>query len=119
MKQVSPKKLLTLYQNCQALICPQIEDFGLSPLEAQACGRPVIAFKKGGLTETIIDRKTGIFFSHQTVKSLKKALKKFDNFDINSQDCIQNSNRFSSSNFMLNFKQFLEKLWQQHQTTTS
>jgi glycosyltransferase involved in cell wall biosynthesis len=119
MRQVSPKKLLTLYQNCQALICPQIEDFGLSPLEAQACGKPVIAFNQGGLTETVINGKTGIFFEHQTTKSLKIAIKKFNNLSFNPQSCVKNATKFSHNNFVLNFKRIINQLWQQHQITIS
>ena len=119
MRQVSQKKLLTLYQNCQALICPQIEDFGLSSLEAQACGKPVIAFNNGGLTETVIDQKTGIFFNYQTTQSLKKAIIKFNSTSFNPQQCVNNAARFSHQNFMLNFKKTIKKLWQQHQITIS
>lgn len=115
--KVSQKKLLTLYQNCQALICPQIEDFGLTPIEAQACGKPVIALNQGGITETVINGKTGILFDHQTVDSLKQAIIKFQSLDINPTDCVNNANRFSRDNFMLNFKQIINQLWQQHQTT--
>jgi len=117
MGQVSDKKLLTLYQNCQALICPQIEDFGLTPIETQACGKPVIALNQGGITETVIDGKTGILFQNQTVDSLKQAIIKFQTLNINPIDCINNANKFSRHNFMLNFKQIINQLWQQHQTT--
>jgi len=119
MGQVSDKKLLTLYQNCQALICPQIEDFGLTPIEAQACGKPVIALNQGGITETVIDGKTGILFQNQTVDSLKQAIIKFQTLSINPIDCVNNANKFSRDNFMLNFKQIINQLWQQHQTTIS
>lgn len=119
MGKVSNKKLLSLYQNCQALICPQIEDFGLTSLEAQACGKPVIAFNQGGLTETIIENKTGIFFPRQTVKSLVNAIARFDPQKFDSTDCVSNAKRFSQTNFMLNFKQIVTQLWQQHQNTLS
>ena len=109
--KVSPKKLLYLYQNCQALICPQIEDFGLTPLEAQACGKPVIAFNKGGLTETVISDKTGIFFNHQTTNSLAQALIKFNPQNFSTTDCTQNAAKFSRKNFILNFKQTINQLW--------
>ncbi len=115
--KVSQKKLLVLYQNCQALICPQIEDFGLTPVEAQSCGKPVIALNKGGLTETIINGKTGILYPHQTTKSLISAIKKFDPKKFSIDDCVNSSIRFSQSNFMLHFKQTINQLWQQHQTT--
>lgn len=118
MGNVSQKKLLSLYQNCQALICPQIEDFGLSPLEAQACGKPVIAFNQGGLTETVIQDKTGIFFNHQTVNSLVNAIQEFDLKKFYPNDCVDNANRFSQAKFVLNFKQTVHQLWQQHQNIT-
>ncbi|MCW1949331.1 MAG: glycosyltransferase [Candidatus Shapirobacteria bacterium] len=113
---VSDKKLLFLYQNCQALICPQIEDYGLSPLEAQACGKPVIAYNQGGITETVINDKTGIFFKEQSEESLSQAIDSFKAQNFSPQDCIDNAKRFSRQNFMLHFKQTIDKLWQQHQT---
>jgi len=115
--KVSDKKLLFLYQNCQALICPQEEDFGLTPIEAQACGKPIIAYNKGGLTETVIDNKTGVFFNQQTVSSLLDAMEKFSKINFSAANCVNNASRFSNQNFMLNFKQTINKLWQQHQIT--
>lgn len=109
--KVSPKKLLSLYQNCQALICPQIEDFGLTPLEAQACSKPVIAFNQGGLTETVINHQTGVFFDHQTADSLAQTLAKFDSKNFSPADCVQNAAKFSRKKFMLNFKQTINQLW--------
>lgn len=114
---VSDKKLLFLYQNCQALICPQIEDYGLSPIEAQACGKPVIAYNQGGITETVLNGKTGIFFNEQSEKSLSQSIKDFQPQNFSPQDCIDNAKRFSSQNFMLNFKQTINQLWQQNQIT--
>jgi len=115
--KVSSKRLLLLYQNCQALICPQIEDFGLAPIEAQACGKPVIALAKGGITETVINDKTGILYSNQTSDSLVEALTKFDSKNFSVLDCVNNATNFSQANFMLHFKQVINQLWQQHQTT--
>lgn len=112
---VDDQKLLNFYQNCQALICPQIEDFGLTPLEAQACGKPIIALKKGGLTETVINNKTGIFFNFQTVKSLIGAIKKFDNHRFSKISCRQNALNFSRQKFMLNFKNEVYSLWSKQQ----
>lgn len=117
--KVSDKKLKTLYQNCQALICPQIEDYGLTPLEVQSSGRPVIAYQKGGITETVINGKTGIFFKHQTVKSLSIALKKFNPNSFSSESCVANANKFSKQYFVLNFNHTIDKLWQQHHNTLS
>lgn len=117
--KVSDKKLKTLYQNCQALICPQIEDYGLTPLEVQSSGRPVIAYQKGGITETVINGKTGIFFKHQTVKSLSLTLRKFNLNSYSSEACVTNANKFSKQNFVLNFNHTIDKLWQQHRNTLS
>lgn len=115
--KIKAKKLLQIYQNCQALICPQIEDFGLAPLEAQACGKPVIAFKKGGITETVINQKTGIFFKNQTIKSLIHTLNQFDPQKFKKENCVDNALKFSNQNFMINFKKVINQLWQQHQIT--
>jgi glycosyltransferase involved in cell wall biosynthesis len=69
--------LLRWYRNCRAVIFPQEEDFGIVPLEAMACGRPVIAFRGGGALETVTEGKTGVFFDTQTPESLSKALDAF------------------------------------------
>ncbi len=113
--QVDNNKLLNLYQECLALICPQLEDFGLTPIEAQSCGKPVIAYDKGGLTETVINDKTGILFNHQTVESLTSALKKFNPNNFSKETCQKNAKKFSNQNFMLNFKKEIDLLWKNHQ----
>lgn len=109
--------LLHYYQNCQALICPQYEDFGLTPIEAQACGKPVIAYGKGGLTETVINGKTGLYFTPSTSKTLTNALKQFKKLKFLSTVCRQNAVNYSRQQFMLNFKLTVDTLWQKHQTT--
>lgn len=116
---VSEEKLISLYQNCQALICPQMEDFGLTPIEAQACGRPVIAYSKGGIIETVIDQKTGIFFDQPTISSLISAINLFNSLSFKPSDCLAQSQKFSQSNFMLHFKSVIKGLWMKYQTTTT
>ena len=72
------------YRRCRALIFPGEEDFGIVPLEAQACGAPVIAFGKGGARETVVDlacgvgEPTGVLFPEPTVESLRRALYRFE-----------------------------------------
>ncbi len=78
--QVPDSELGALYRNARALVFPGIEDFGITPLEAQACGRPVIAFAGGGALETVT-RETGLFFEEQTVEALVAALRRFDGFE--------------------------------------
>ncbi len=108
--KVSDKKLLTLYQNCHAVICPQLEDFGLVALEAQACGRPVIGLGQGGNTETIVDGQTGLLFNRPLVSDLTKALRNFEKIVFDPKICRQNALQFSETKFMLNFKKAVDKL---------
>ena len=76
--RVSDERLLELLRGCRAFIFPGLEDFGIAPINAMACGRPVIAFAGGGALDTIEDGATGIMFSAQTVDSLADALTRFD-----------------------------------------
>lgn len=113
--QVKDQELIKNYQNCRALILPQEEDFGLTPIEAQACGKPVIAFARGGALETIVPGKTGEFFHSQTGDSLVKALKIFDPEKYSPEACLKKAQDFSLKSFMLSFKRKAEKLYNQYQ----
>ncbi|MHB9156037.1 MAG: glycosyltransferase, partial [Endomicrobiales bacterium] len=66
------------YGLCKAMIFPQDEDFGITAVEVQACGRPVIAFRKGGALETVIEGETGIFFDEPSAASIKDAVRRFE-----------------------------------------
>jgi len=104
--QVSDKQLAKLYRECQALIFPALEDFGIVPLEAMASGRPVIAFRAGGATETIIEGKTGLFFDEQTPEAVIAAVKKFNGltFKWNPRQIRGHALKYDKSVFK-------EKLW--------
>jgi len=78
MGRLSDEEVRHHYQRCKALIFPGVEDFGLVPLETQACGRPVIAYAEGGALETIVEGLSGHFFYKQSVESLNRAVKAFD-----------------------------------------
>jgi glycosyltransferase involved in cell wall biosynthesis len=78
--QVSDAELPALYRNARALVFPGIEDFGLTPLEAQASGRPVIAFGAGGVLETVTSR-TGVFFEEQSSEALVRAVEAFERWE--------------------------------------
>jgi len=70
----SDEDLRKLYQGCEALLFPQEEDFGIVPIEAMACGKPIIAYKKGGALESVKDGVTGLFFDDQTTEALTEAM---------------------------------------------
>lgn len=112
---VSDERLWQLYRNTQALVCPQEEDFGLTALEAQSMGIPVITFKRGGITETVIEGETGEFFEEQSVCSLIKALKKVREDKYSPISFRQNISRFRKEDFLVEFKQRVEEIWQDHQ----
>ncbi|MDP1710141.1 MAG: glycosyltransferase, partial [bacterium] len=96
---VSDKRLAEYYKNAKALIMPQEEDFGIVSVEAQMHGVPVIAFKKGGAKDTVIDGKTGILFDEQSVESLTRAIAKFEKIVFNHKYIIKNAQRFSKDIF--------------------
>ncbi|OGK12186.1 hypothetical protein A3C98_04385 [Candidatus Roizmanbacteria bacterium RIFCSPHIGHO2_02_FULL_37_15] len=77
LNNLSDQELGYLYNNAQALIMPQEEDFGYVSLEAQFFSCPVIAYRKGGALETVVEGKTGIFFDEQSVESLQKVLRRY------------------------------------------
>ncbi|WP_022671152.1 glycosyltransferase family 4 protein [Hippea alviniae] len=107
-----PFEILKDYmQRAKAFVFAAEEDFGIVPVEAQACGTPVIAYGKGGATETVIDGKTGLFFKEQTVESLVEAIKKFEKIE-EKFDCVKirkNAERFCKSRFQQEFKEFVDK----------
>lgn len=72
--RISDEEIRDLYRRCRLLVFPGEEDFGIVPLEAMACGRPVVAYGKGGAMETIADGESGVFFSEQCVESLNAAV---------------------------------------------
>ncbi len=86
------------------------EDFGITPVEAQAVGTPVIAYKSGGVKETVVDGKTGIFFDENTPESLNSAIKKFEASKFSSEVCRHQAQKFSSEIFDKKIKEFVTKI---------
>ncbi|MFA6917298.1 MAG: glycosyltransferase [Candidatus Gracilibacteria bacterium] len=110
--------LKTLYSECEALIFPQVEDFGIIPLEAMASGRPVIALGEGGALDTIIPNKTGVLFKKQTVKDLKQAVEKYieNKRKFNPSQIREYAKEFDESKFEKKLTGFIEKEWETWQT---
>ncbi len=98
--------LRELYRNCRALIFPGLEDFGMVPVEAQACGRPVICYGAGGALETVIDGRTGIHFRPQAAGALMAAVERAERMEWDAAAIRRNSLRFSRQVFRDNIVGF-------------
>jgi glycosyltransferase involved in cell wall biosynthesis len=105
--RVSEEEKAKLYSGAQAFINPQEEDFGITVVESLAAGRPVIAYQKGGATETIIEGQTGIFFKEQTAASLMAVIKKFRREDFNPEEIKMSTEQFSEENFKRKIREFI------------
>ena len=123
----SDEEVIEYMKNCKALIFPGLEDFGITPVEAMACGKPVIFYNKGGVSESVIpyskenrDNKTatGISFENQTFQDLSEAVEKFETHELqeffNSADQIKNiqnrAERFSEEKFKEQIKTIINKV---------
>lgn len=109
-----PEVLKEKLQKAKAFIFAAEEDFGIAPVEAQACGTPVIAFGRGGVLETVrgidYEKPTGIFYNEQSVVALMQAINKFEALEppINPNDCRENALRFAPESFQKQFIEFVE-----------
>lgn len=120
---ISDQAMAERFARCRALIFPGVEDFGIVPLEVMASGRPVIAFARGGATETVIGGKTGILFDAQTPESLIAAVERFEALGIDGSpdDLIAHANQFSVQRFEAEMKTTLETMlekWRTRRTGT-
>ena len=112
--KINDEDLKAVYQNAKALIFPQIEDFGIVPLEAMASGTPVIAYGMGGALETVMDGISGLFFDEQTPESLTKAIRKFEKTDWNPALTSKSVEKFSAPRFRAELRHYLEDAWTEH-----
>lgn len=103
------KEVARYYAQCKALIFPQEEDFGITVLEAMSCGRPVIAYRGGGALETVIENKTGVFFNHQTSKSIIEAVNKFNPNQFNPEEIRARALKFDEKIFKKRIKEFVKE----------
>lgn len=104
-------------QAARAFVYAADEDFGISPVEAQACGTPVIAFGRGGVTETVLPGKTGVFFPEQTATSITSAVEAFEECRaIFEPEFIRDhAAGFSTERFQKQFAQFVDRRWERFQ----
>jgi glycosyltransferase involved in cell wall biosynthesis len=109
--------LLQHLQEAKAFIFAAEEDFGIAPVEAQACGTPVLAFGRGGACETVIDGVTGLHFHEQTPEAICAAVERLEGLtqDFDPVRLRAHAEQFSTSAFRKSFRQFIESKWAEHQ----
>jgi glycosyltransferase involved in cell wall biosynthesis len=110
--RVSDEELGWLMAHCRAFIFPGREDFGIAPVEAQAAGRPVVAFAAGGALDTVIAEETGVFFDEQDVDSLIAALQSLDTQTFDPSVVRRNAERFDVERFEREFAAFVVGAWE-------
>ena len=96
-----------LYSGAEAFINPQEEDFGITVIESMAAGRPVIAYEKGGATETVIEGFSGTFFKEQTSDAIYEAIKNFENISFKPVEIKNHVEKFSVENFRKKIKAYI------------
>jgi glycosyltransferase involved in cell wall biosynthesis len=100
-------------KKARAFVFAAEEDFGITPVEAQACGTPVIGFGKGGLLDTVINGKTGVFFNKQSEVSIVNAVNEFENMQFDADVIRKHALGFSNEVFIKNFKALVEDKWKE------
>jgi glycosyltransferase involved in cell wall biosynthesis len=114
---LTDKALFRYYQNCRAFLYAGDEDFGIVAGEAQACGKPVIAYSKSGVSEIVRDGITGLTFQKQSVDSLKEAIRKFENMTFSGETCRKNAQRFNKKTFLEKMNTFVSQAYQRYPKT--
>ncbi|AKM78887.1 MAG: Glycosyl transferase group 1 [Candidatus Beckwithbacteria bacterium GW2011_GWB1_47_15] len=112
MGRVDDEKLVKLYSQAKAFLALATdEDFGMTPVEAMACGTGVVAYNGGGYRETILPGKTGVLFDNYSVEGLWQALKRFNNLNYLSvrKNCLDQARKFSKARFKREMKEFVEE----------
>jgi glycosyltransferase involved in cell wall biosynthesis len=102
-------EVIELYKKARGFIFPGMEDFGITPVEAQAYGTPVIAFAKGGAMESVVSGKTGIFFKEQTVKSLNEAILQLEKTNFKRREFQNSIDRFTEEKFVTEIRKLVDR----------
>lgn len=105
--RVDDETVLKYMQGCHAFLFPGEEDFGITPIEAEACGKPVIALGKGGALETVEENKTGVFFAEQTVESVADAVERFKKIEFDGDYIRKHAEKSAKNDSEKNSKNFL------------
>lgn len=115
--RVTDAKKAELLAGAKALLFPNEEDFGIAPIEAMASGTPVIAYNKGGLTETIRDGVTGVFFDEQTPEALAAAIEKANTISFKTDDLTKQAAKFTAETWRTEFKEMVATSYHNHVKT--
>ncbi|MGQ9594983.1 MAG: glycosyltransferase [Anaerolineae bacterium] len=107
--EVDDQAVVPLFQRCAALIFPGAEDFGIAPVEAQAAGRPVIAYAAGGALDTVVEGETGTFFHEPTPQALQETVASFDPDAYDPARIRAHAERFSRARFQEEIRRFVEE----------
>lgn len=107
--KVSEAEVERQLAGCRALIVPGDEDFGIAPVEAQACGKPVIAFARGGALETVVDGITGVFFNEPEPSAICAAIRHLERMTWSPDEIRQHVEKFSTRRFLREMTQFMEE----------
>ncbi|MFZ2681622.1 MAG: glycosyltransferase [Patescibacteria group bacterium] len=113
--KVSDDERARLFSGAIAFINPQEEDFGITPVESMAAGRPVIAYRKGGALETVIDGVTGIFFDEQSWEELADVILRFKEHEFEPSKIRAHAEQFSTKIFRHNIHTLVNKAWREHE----
>lgn len=105
--RASDEELVELYASARAVLMPNIEEFGITAVEAQAAGRPVIAAGAGGALETVLDGRTGYLATPDDVDSFAQAIEGIEHLDFDPADAVQNAERFSVGAFQRNLSAYV------------
>jgi glycosyltransferase involved in cell wall biosynthesis len=105
---LSDVEIRHLYQRCQAVLMPGVEDFGMVPVEAQACGRPVVALAAGGALESVVDGETGILVDEATPSAFAEGLRRVASGHFDTDAIRRNAERFSTPRFNREIQQAIE-----------
>jgi len=105
---VPDEELPDLFARCRAYVLPGVEDFGIAPVQAQAAGRPVIAYGAGGVLDTVVEGETGIFFREPTSEALAVAVRTFEPDAVDPRACRANAERFAAEVFKEKLSRFIQ-----------
>ncbi len=105
----SDDEMVKQMQQAKAFVYAAYEDFGIVPVEAMACGTPVIAYGKGGVIDTVKDEETGILFEEQSIESLNETIVKFENISFDPEKISEYAAYFSEKRFQKEFETFVDE----------